>query len=194
MSTASHLCQRREVSLCFAAQILHSQSTASVKKAGTGWEHWISQITDHLKPPTVAKRCTFLESRKSPALRGFVAGRWELATTSLYPSTKIERSQTARKGVHGGVLSLNSDGPDSRRPTRGPTPPKSRFRGTISTQSQNQHTGPTQPSQGCSPAQLSRACAHRMPWAKVGAGHARKCARLPLTRPKAKQICGNCYP
>ena len=129
MSTASHLCQRREVSLCFAAQILHSQSTASVKKAGTGWEHWISQITDHLKPPTVAKRCTFLESRKSPALRGFVAGRWELATTSLYPSTKIERSQTARKGVHGGVLSLNSDGPDSRRPTRGPTPPKSPFQG-----------------------------------------------------------------
>ena len=96
MSTASHLCQRREVSLCFAAQILHSQSTASVKKAGTGWEHWISQITDHLKPPTVAKRCTFLESRKSPALRGFVAGRWALATTSLYPSTKIERPQRAQ--------------------------------------------------------------------------------------------------
>ena len=31
-------------------------------------------------------------------------------------------------------------------------------------------------------------------WSKVGAGHARKCTRLPLTRPKAKQIYGNCYP
>ena len=68
---------------------------ASVKKAGTAWEHWTSQIDDHLKPPTVAKRCTFRESRKSPALRGFVAGRWALATTSLYPSTKIERPQRA---------------------------------------------------------------------------------------------------
>ena len=65
--------------------------TASLKKAGTAREHWTSQIDDHLKPPTVAKRCTFRESRKSPALRGFVAGRWALATTSLYPSTKIER-------------------------------------------------------------------------------------------------------
>ena len=27
-------------------------------------------------------------------------------------------------GLPGGVLSLNSDGPDSRRPTRGPTPSK----------------------------------------------------------------------
>ena len=73
--------------------------TASVKKAGTGWEHWISQIDDHLKPPTVAKRCTFRESRKSPAPRGFVAGRWALATTSLYPGTKIERPQKARNGA-----------------------------------------------------------------------------------------------
>ena len=67
--------------------------TASAKKAGTAWEHWTSQIDDHLKPSTVAKRCTSLKSRKSPALRGFVAGRWALATTSLYPSTKIERPQ-----------------------------------------------------------------------------------------------------
>ena len=72
------------------------QATASVKTAGTGWEHWTSQIADHLKPTTVAKRCTFRESRKSPALRGFVAGRWALATTSLYPSTKIERPQRAQ--------------------------------------------------------------------------------------------------
>ena len=79
------------------------------------------KITDHLKPPTVAKRCTFLESRKSPALRGFVAGRWALATTSLYPSTKIEHPQRAQNVAPGGVLPLNSDGPDSRRPTRGPT-------------------------------------------------------------------------
>ena len=68
---------------------------AAVKNAGTRWEHWISQIDDHLKPPTVAKRCTSFKDRESPALRGLVAGRWALATTSLYPSTKIERSKTA---------------------------------------------------------------------------------------------------
>ena len=73
--------------------------TASVKKAGTAWEHWTSQIDDHLKPPTVAKRCTFRESRKSPAPRGFVAGRWALATTSLYPSTKIECPKRAQDGA-----------------------------------------------------------------------------------------------
>ena len=50
--------------------------TASVKKAGTAWKHWTSQIDDHLKPSTVAKRCT-----------------------SLYPSTKIERPQRARNGA-----------------------------------------------------------------------------------------------
>ena len=118
----------------YAAQDLHTPAgkdasspnapTAPVKKAGIGWEHWTSQIDDHLKPPTAAKRCTFHESRKSPAPRGFVAGRWALATTSLYPSTKIEHPQRAQNPAPGGVLSLNSDGPDSRRPTRGPTPSK----------------------------------------------------------------------
>ena len=98
--------------------------TAAVKKSGTDWEYWTSQIDDHLKLQTVAKRCTFRESRKSPALRGFVAGRWALATTSLYPSTKIEHPQRAQNPAPGGVLSLNSDGPDSRRPTRVPTPSK----------------------------------------------------------------------
>ena len=93
------------------------------------------KITDHLKPPTVAKRCTFLESRKSPALRGFVAGRWALATTSLYPSTKIERPQSARKGAPRRRSSSGiecSGWPGLPRhdclgqpnPTRGPTPPK----------------------------------------------------------------------
>ena len=72
--------------------------TASLKKAGTAREHWTSQIDDHLKPSAVAKRCTSLKSRKSPALRGFVAGRWALATTSLYPNTKVERLQRAKDG------------------------------------------------------------------------------------------------
>ena len=107
--------------------------TASVKKAGTAWEHWTSQIDDHLKPTTVAKRCTFRESRKSPALRDFVAGRWALATTSLYPSTKIEHPQRApNRGPRGRFSSgiewprlsrlPRHDCPDSRRPTHGPTP------------------------------------------------------------------------
>ena len=132
------------------------------------------KITDHLKPPTVAKRCTFLESRKSPALRGFVAGRRALATTSLYPSTKIGRPQTARKGAHGGVLSLNLNGPDSLRPTRGPTLSKyPRQEPPPPPLPRNQHTGPTRPRQGA------------FPWSSgsppgVGAGCARKCARLPL--------------
>ena len=55
--------------------------------------------TGLLELPTVAKRCTFRGSRKCPALRDFVAGRWALATTSLYPSTKIERPQRARNGA-----------------------------------------------------------------------------------------------
>ena len=169
MSTASHLCWRKEVSLCFAAQILHSQSTASVKKAGIGWKHWISQITDHLKPSTVVKRCTFLESRKSPALRGFVAGRWALATTSLYPSTKIERPQRAqnrgprRRSSSGiecsgwpGLLRHDCLGlpPPHMRPntagmpsTGAPPPPLP----------SNRHTGPTRPRRRFSPACPPRA-------------------------------------
>ena len=124
MSTPSQLYFGKGFFLCFATQILHPSGHSVAKKAGTAWEHWTSQIDDHLKPSTVAKRCTFRESRKSPALRGFVAGRWALATTFLYPSTKIEHPQRAQNPAPGGVLSLNSDGPDSRRPTRGPTPPK----------------------------------------------------------------------
>lgn len=83
---------------------------ASVKKAGTAWEHWTSQIDDHLKPPTVAKRCTFRESRKSPAPRGFVAGRWALATTSLYPSTKVKAQLAAWLG---GLVIFFSDSGNS---------------------------------------------------------------------------------
>ena len=124
MSTPSQLYFGKGFFLCFATQILHPSGHSVAKKAGTAWEHWTSQIDDHLKPSTVAKRCTSLKSRKSPALRGFVAGRWALATTFLYPSTKIEHPQRAQNPAPGGVLSLNSDGPDSRRPTRGPTPPK----------------------------------------------------------------------
>ena len=155
MSTASHLCRRKEVSLCFTAQVLHSQSTASVKKSVTGWEHLVSLITDHLKPPTAAKRCTSLESRKSPALRDFVAGRWALATTSLYPSTKIERPQRARNP---------------------------RFGGTASTLPRNRHTGLTRPRQGVPSGSTVLCLSHRMPltgqkWVRASA---RKCARLPL--------------
>ena len=132
------------------------------------------KITDHLKPPTVAKRCTFLESRKSPALRGFVAGRRALATTSLYPSTKIGRPQTARKGAHGGVLSLNLNGPDSLRPTRGPTLSKyPRQEPPPPPLPRNQHTGPTRPRQWPS-------CSSVSPFRIMGAGHARKFTRPPL--------------
>ena len=97
-----YLCfMRRRICVPWPEEVVPSPSapTVSAKKAGTAWEHWTSQIDDHLKPPTVAKRCTFRESRKSPALRGFVSGRWALATTSLYPSTKIERPQRARNGA-----------------------------------------------------------------------------------------------
>ena len=92
---------RRRICVPWPEEVVPSPSapTVSAKKAGTAWEHWTSQIDDHLKPSTVAKRCTSLKSRKSPALRGFVAGRWALATTSLYPSTKIERPQRARNGA-----------------------------------------------------------------------------------------------
>ena len=99
MSTPSQLYFGKGFFLCFATQILHPSGHSVAKKAGTAWEHWTSQIDDHLKPSTVAKRCTSLKSRKSPALRGFVAGRWALATTSLYPSTKIERPIRARNGA-----------------------------------------------------------------------------------------------
>ena len=176
MSTASHICRRKEVSLCFAAQILHSQSTASVKKAGTGWEHWISQITDHLKPPTVAKRCTFLESRKSPALRGFVAGRWALATTSLYPSTKIERPQRARNGAP--RRRSSSEFSCGRAASIGvscvvfPTPlPKAAH------MTHTAATGAFLWSSGSPPG--------------VGVGHAHKCARLPFA---ASQVLCSPHP
>ena len=162
--------------------------TAPVKKAGIGWEHWTSQIDDHLKPPTAAKRCTFRESRKSPALRAFVAGRWALATTSLYPSTKIEHPQRAQNPAPGGVLSLNSDGLDGQdyrvitaldscRPTRGPTPPKSQFRGPLpSSAPKPAHRGDTGRDGGFPPP-VRLAFEHaECSWRNVGADHARsKC-------------------
>ena len=144
MSTPSQLYFGKGFFLCFATQILHPSGHSVAKKAGTAWEHWTSQIDDHLKPSTVAKRCTSLKSRKSPALRGFVAGRWALATTFLYPSTKIERLRRTQNRAPGGLFSLEFmllwEGrfsvtlpPRNHLPTRGPTPPKSRFGGPCPT-------------------------------------------------------------
>ena len=201
MSTASHLCQRREVSLCFAAQILHSQSTASVKKAGTGWEHWISQITDHLKPPTVAKRCTFRESRKSPALRGFVAGRWALATTSLYPSTKIERPQRAqnrgprRRSFSGTEWPRWSGLP--RHDCPGQPPPHTRPNAAEipvsvappSPPPRNRHTGAARPRQGSScgrlplPGEWVRATPAKAPGGRLRQARCSACLTMPRHSP-----------
>ena len=157
MSTPSQLYFGKGFFLCFATQILHPSGHSVAKKAGTAWEHWTSQIDDHLKPSTVAKRCTSLKSRKSPALRGFVAGRWALATTSLYPSTKIERPQRAPNRAPGGVLLLELnvlDGQDYRvmtvldfrhphtRPNTAETPPTGAPSPPLPS---NQHTGPTRP-------------------------------------------------
>ena len=73
-----------------------------------------------------------------------MAGRWALATTSLYPSTKIERLRRTQNRAPGGLFSLEFmllwEGrfsvtlpPRNHLPTRGPTPPKSRFRGPCPT-------------------------------------------------------------
>ena len=169
MSTPSQLYFGKGFFLCFATQILHPSGHSVAKKAGTAWEHWTSQIDDHLKPSTVAKRCTSLKSRKSPALRGFVAGRWALATTFLYPSTKIERPQRAqnrgprRRSSSGiecsgwpGLLRHDCLGlpPPHMRPntagmpsTGAPPPPLP----------SNRHTGPTRPRRRFSPACPPRA-------------------------------------
>ena len=150
--------------------------TAAVKKSGTDWEYWTSQIDNHLKLQTVAKRCTFRESRKSPALRGFVSGRWALATTSLYPSTKIERPQRARNGAPrrhsffeiewprwSGLPHRNCSRqlPPHTRPNAvqtpligAPPPPLPR----------NRHTGPTRPRQGVPSDSTVLCLSHRMPW------------------------------
>ena len=93
----------------------------SVKEARIGWEHGTFPIADHLKPPTVAKRCTFLESWKSPALRGFVAGRWRLRPPPFILVRKSNASEGPETGRSGGVLFLDLDSPGSRRPTHGPT-------------------------------------------------------------------------
>ena len=178
MSTPSQLYFGKGFFLCFATQILHPSGHSVAKKAGTAWEHWTSQIDDHLKPSTVAKRCTSLKSRKSPALRGFVAGRWALMTTSLYPSTKIERPQRAPNRAPGGVLSLNSDGPDSRRPTRGPMPPNALGRGTTSAPA-------LKPAYRAHTAVTGVFLWASAPSRRVGAGHARKGARLPLAASQA---------
>ena len=169
MSTPSQLYFGKGFFLCFATQILHPSGHSVAKKAGTAWEHWTSQIDDHLKPSTVAKRCTSLKSRKSPALRGFVAGRWALATTFLYPSTKIERLQSAGKvalwrcsfseiddALRGAGLPRSSLPPAfvhtrpsaAEIPVSGapPLPPL-----------QTRHTGVTRPRQGFPPACLPRA-------------------------------------
>ena len=159
--------------------------TAAVKKAGTAWEHWTSQIDDHLKPPTVAKRCTFRESRKSPALRGFVAGRWALATTSLYPSTKIERPQRAqnrgprRRSFSGTEWPRWSGLP--RHDCPGQPPPHTRPNAI-----QVPPVGVLAPTSAPKPAYRAHTAATvaflwaSAPSRRVGAGHARKCARLPL--------------
>ena len=55
-----------------------------------------------------------LKSRKSPALRGFVGGRPALATTSLYPRTKIERPKPGRNWPQrGGFPAGRGPGPPS---------------------------------------------------------------------------------
>ena len=96
MSTASHLCRTEGFLFVLRRKFCVLSPQRRSKRPEPAGKTDFFKITDHLKPPTVAKRCTFLESRKSPALRGFVAGRWALATTSLYPSTKIERPQRAQ--------------------------------------------------------------------------------------------------
>ena len=159
--------------------------TAAVKKAGTAWEHWTSQIDDHLKPPAVAKRCTFRESRKSPALRGFVAGRRALATTSLYPSTKIERPQRARNGAprrHSSSGIECSGWPGLARHDRPRQPPPHTRPNAI----QVPPVGVLAPTSAPKPAYRAHTAVTGVflwasaPSRRVGAGHARKGARLPL--------------
>jgi len=166
LSTPSQLYFGKGFFLCFATQILHPSGHSVAKKAGTAWEHWTSQIDDHLKPSTVAKRCTSLKSRKSPALRGFVAGRWALATTFLYPSTKIERPQRAKDRTPWRRSSSEFECPGLPGflhrgcPRRSPSyiRPNSRrnprFRTSASNPPQNRPTGLTRPrrwpSCGCS--------------------------------------------
>ena len=62
-------------------------------------DRWTFQIDDHLKPPAVAKRCIFRDSLNAPRCGVFRPGGGALATTSLYPSTKIERPQRTRNGT-----------------------------------------------------------------------------------------------
>ena len=62
-------------------------------------DRWTFQIDDHLKPPAVAKRCIFRDSLNAPRCGAFRPGGGALATTSLYPSTKIERPQRTRNGT-----------------------------------------------------------------------------------------------
>ena len=50
-------------------------------------------LSDHLTAEKRRARFTLLDHRKSPALRGFVAGRRSLATTSLY----LAQNRTGRK-------------------------------------------------------------------------------------------------
>ena len=53
---------------------------------------------DHLKGVERHIPTTQAKSQESPALRGFVGGRRALATTSLYPSTKIEQPGSSHPG------------------------------------------------------------------------------------------------
>ena len=81
-------------------------------------------------------------------------------------------------GLPGGVLSLNSDGPDSRRPTRGPTPPNALGRGTTSAPA-------LKPAYRAHTAVTGVFLWASAPSRRVGAGHARKGARLPLAASQA---------
>ena len=159
--------------------------TASLKKARTAREHWTSQIDDHLKPSAVAKRCTSLKSWKSPAMRGFVAGRWALATTFLYPSTKIERPQRARNGAprrHSSSGIECSGWPGLARHDRPRQPPPHTRPNAI----QVPPVGVLAPTSAPKPAHRVHTVVTGVflwasaPFRRVGAGHARKYTRLPL--------------
>ena len=130
----------------------------------------------------MAKRCTFPESRKSPAQRGFVAGRWVPATTSLYPSTKIKRPQRAtnrapRRRSSSGIECSGWPGLP-RHDCLGLPPPHTRLNAAeIHRQGHRLHPsrktgtqGPHGRHRGCPPARPSRAWAHRMPQGESGCG------------------------
>lgn len=148
----------------------------------------------------MAKRCTFRGSRKCPALRGFVAGRWALATTSLYPSTKIERPQRARNGASWrrsfSALDTTLRGAGSPRfplPSAAAPYTVQRRRNTI-----NRCMGPTptrKPAHRTDTTATGAPSGSTVPrlstpegsWAKVGAGHARK-RRLAAARGKPNAL------